>query len=824
MDATANDAKYSPPTRHCHEDQSKSNAENESISETLKKEDCELNVAGIIVEPLDVKSECIESAPEHNLSQHEIELMNHPLAITVETISSETYEEKKTENMAIQVLNILDGSVTLTPMNSTTDSLPVRASNFDSSVGYQLPGTEEEEGHSTESDMDGFLSDASGDSLSEFYTVTPVKLCGEPFEHDHGNYAITVQESAAISTGTPGSVHHKHSNESTEVPNQGKKNNANILGDEIETNVQSDKGILCKYQCGKCGSLFDDWQSVTVHRYSCKRDFVCSRCDLPFLTQRQLNKHMKSGDCVSDVTSCTTASDSNSHDESPIISIEIGNITASRENTKHKKANIKHEVDLEGSSSQGSDGNIPCQYKCGKCGRLFDKWRAISVHRHSCSRDYYCMYCKLPFLSQKHLTLHLKTHKASRMKQCPICNKRYQPQHFQDHLQTHSLLTCTVCKKQFKGERNLRIHMQDHIEGPYRCQVCNKEYICKKSYKQHLTLHCEDSKKCQYCGLDFPTIKEKSQHSAGCALKYDEEKRSSSDPFYPCLKCGRKFTYKRSVTQHHCVPQANLVELDNSTVPLAPKDLKVLADLEFIENETDKKIAESNKTARKSKVKSKAKTPHPQNKMYFSTVKTVKTITPKQAMYCKICNVNFTTKNYAFKQHAAQCSAKMPCPDGCGKVFYGLKKLKNHKFNCPKNDYKRPSDAFAKVRKQLPQPITCPTCSKSYWNKGDYKVHLESHNTVACPICEKKFKGRKNMKDHMKIHSVSGSLACPVCGKQYNSVKGFQAHSREHTTGFNCTNCNQHFWTMALMDRHRRHCVKERLQTLEVVAFTGIQT
>ncbi len=817
-------SQHLPPTGNKPDDPPESSRKRESFDKIPTKEENETDTGPEEIEEENpgVELKCNESFTEPGVSHGATEEINSEdfQTITVETITPGTFVDTQSENMAIQVFNVQEGNIIVTPMNPVTDSSPVRTSTI------EWQGTDAEEGNSTESDVDGFLSDTSDDSLSEFYTVTPLKLSGEPVEHDHGNYTITEQDTSAIKSEATSSIKPANSNQSTEVPNQGTNTK---ISETILDNEQSNQEVPCEYKCGRCGSLFDDWQSIALHLYSCKRDHVCSKCDLPFLNNKQLEKHMKSNDCVSDAISCTTMSHNDDTDESPIISIKVSDVQLPKKNKNTPKKKKTKTRKSSGPSSKSSDGNIPCQYKCGKCGRLFDNWRAISVHRHSCSQDYVCITCGLPFLSQKMLTLHQKSHQESHMKQCPICNKSYRRQHFKDHLQTHSLLTCGVCKKQFKGQRNLRVHLQDHVDGPYLCQVCNKQYLCKKSYKQHLATHCEDSKKCQYCSIEFLTIKEKSQHAAACALKYDEEKKASFDPFYSCLKCGRKFTYKRSVTQHHCVPLRNLVELDKSTVPLAPRDLKVLADVEFIESEVDKKISEKTKSkikvenSKSSRKHRKAKVPAPQEKVYYSTVKTVKKFTPKESMYCKTCNVTFT-KNHSYEQHVAQCSTEMPCPDGCGKFFCGLKKLKNHKFNCPANDYKRPSDMFGSRRKQLEEPMTCATCNKQYWHKAHYKEHLESHNMVPCPVCGKQFKGRKNLRDHVKIHSVQGSLSCPICGKQYNSFKGFQAHSREHTTGFNCANCNQHFWTMALMDRHRKQCVRDRLDTLEVAAFANIQT
>ena len=86
----------------------------------------------------------------------------------------------------------------------------------------------------------------------------------------------------------------------------------------------------------------------------------------------------------------------------------------------------------------------------------------------SSSSSFVCEVCGKSFSRKFNYTRHLRTHSGEKTFKCSICNRRfYRYQHLIRHSAIHFRVSaentlCSVCGKQFKTEKALKRHMNQH--------------------------------------------------------------------------------------------------------------------------------------------------------------------------------------------------------------------------------------------------------------------------------------------------------------------------------------------------------------------------
>ncbi|XP_078702626.1 uncharacterized protein LOC144928290 [Branchiostoma floridae x Branchiostoma belcheri] len=101
--------------------------------------------------------------------------------------------------------------------------------------------------------------------------------------------------------------------------------------------------------------------------------------------------------------------------------------------------------------------------------------------------------------------------------------------------------------------------------------------------------------------------------------------------------------------------------------------------------------------------------------------------------------------------------------------------------------------------------ISCEICRKDV-PKSTYKRHRERHSRkFTCPTCSKTFPEKGLLKIHTDFTHDNKVLQCSYCDKTFRSYAGYMMHryvhvSDEHT----CKDCDLKFRTKALLYHHRR--------------------
>ncbi|GAA34123.1 zinc finger and BTB domain-containing protein 49 [Clonorchis sinensis] len=159
-------------------------------------------------------------------------------------------------------------------------------------------------------------------------------------------------------------------------------------------------------------------------------------------------------------------------------------------------------------------------FSCGVCGENFTHCRNIkdhiiklhSIHHLSLNQ---CGICQKTFNSLPNLRQHIHSH-LPRVKtyQCMPCNQRFNTR---GNLHRHKFLyhagylrhnainhECTVCKRWFECNRDLRRHSIVHTgERPFTCTLCDKSYTSAFGLQRHqLTAHQEQRKPVATKALD----------------------------------------------------------------------------------------------------------------------------------------------------------------------------------------------------------------------------------------------------------------------------------------------------------------------------------
>ena len=139
-----------------------------------------------------------------------------------------------------------------------------------------------------------------------------------------------------------------------------------------------------------------------------------------------------------------------------------------------------------------------------------------------------CEKCNKEFASEKHLRMHIKTHKA-----------------------TSSNFTCTECEKTFDGEWKLNAHRKTHKNYP--CDQCEKSYKTEELKEKHKRISHEELK--LFC--HFYNNDKNCPHAVECIFLHEVSGICKYGALCERNYCMYKHDIEDIVNGEHC--QVNLV-------------------------------------------------------------------------------------------------------------------------------------------------------------------------------------------------------------------------------------------------------------------------
>ncbi|XP_039491185.1 zinc finger protein 239 [Drosophila santomea] len=226
----------------------------------------------------------------------------------------------------------------------------------------------------------------------------------------------------------------------------------------------------------------------------------------------------------------------------------------------------------------------PAMYKCNICKKQYKKPKAYKRHMEEVHNtvaeeipQLECNQCKLRFPTVAQLHSHHRTHvrvKAKTDNSCPHCEKRFTtPGTLKRHiegihnqikpyvcdlcgksfnyitgLKDHKLVhtdecpfECPECKRRFKNNARLKIHLDTHSAEIYECTVCGLKLKTRRTFNKHKLVHSDTRQfKCEVCGSSFKRSK---------TLKAHLILHTGIRP-YKCNFCGRDFANGSNCRSH----------------------------------------------------------------------------------------------------------------------------------------------------------------------------------------------------------------------------------------------------------------------------------
>ncbi|KAI4799424.1 hypothetical protein KUCAC02_016932 [Chaenocephalus aceratus] len=178
---------------------------------------------------------------------------------------------------------------------------------------------------------------------------------------------------------------------------------------------------------------------------------------------------------------------------------------------------------------------------------LKNRHESVSDPRHSAEKKpFSCSVCKKAFSQNIELKLHMRIHTGEKPVSCSVCKKHFSHSgSLKKHMRVHTgekPFSCSVCTKYFALSGTLDRHMRIHTGvKPYSCSVCNKAFSHSGSLKKHTRVHTgEKPYSCSVCTKYF---------ALSGTLKKHMRVHTGEKP-YSCSVCKKAFSQSGTLKEH----------------------------------------------------------------------------------------------------------------------------------------------------------------------------------------------------------------------------------------------------------------------------------
>lgn len=272
-------------------------------------------------------------------------------------------------------------------------------------------------------------------------------------------------------------------------------------------------------ECKMCGKLFYRRQNMQLHmkRHLGIKPYKCETCDKRFLTKQKLDEHV------------------NTHTgNSPIK-------CGSCDETFRRYSNLVQHRNRYHLKIKKKQKDFLCF-----CGEFFHSKKKLAWHKETHDPiPKACTKCSEKFIHMSSLTRHIRqmhndwlTLDDAENAECPICKKVYLRSSLDTHIKSHSgnrPFTCTICKREFTTQWNLKLHRWTHearTNKPFKCDQCQGAFIRQSDFVAHMNSHKSIRPyTCNYCGAKFIRKYNCQRH-----VKEHENEKT-----FTCTVCGKSF-------------------------------------------------------------------------------------------------------------------------------------------------------------------------------------------------------------------------------------------------------------------------------------------
>ncbi|GFS16204.1 zinc finger protein 667-like [Elysia marginata] len=196
--------------------------------------------------------------------------------------------------------------------------------------------------------------------------------------------------------------------------------------------------------------------------------------------------------------------------------------------------------------------DIPGQYPCTTCGKVFTRLRYLRKHQvvHKVERPHLCDVCGKCFKTLGALNIHRRSESAAA-----------KPKD-----KTSYIYKCPQCGFTSRDRKATHKHLQLHPCGASLCQVCGLRYNDQFALKKHAKVHdLSRPFACSHLGCTwrFKTKAKCEVHEQGYMHKL---------PKFQCHLCGSKFHRKHSLKPHidKCHKNSTVIKTLSSSVVSSP--------------------------------------------------------------------------------------------------------------------------------------------------------------------------------------------------------------------------------------------------------------
>ncbi|GBO11782.1 Zinc finger protein 99 [Araneus ventricosus] len=377
---------------------------------------------------------------------------------------------------------------------------------------------------------------------------------------------------------------------------------------------------------------------------------------------------------------------------------------------------------------------------------------------------------------------------------------------------------CWKCRKGFKKESELNIHMQNPCEpihsnsnlgepNQYKDGECSEEFSHEWMLKEYLEVHWEVGPfQCEHCDLEFKRERELTSHMK----KYHESEneayfsKQESKKDFEMWKCSRKCTNESELNIHMQNPCEQMQNKTDQCPQEFSNDCRVN---EVPEEEAHNSQRQTRTDGRENALRKLAPT-------------------SKKVFKCWNCRKGFTNES-EFNIHMQNpCEPKhgklnlgKPNQYKCGGCFEEFSyewKLKEHlvvhwevkPFECEHCDlafkwknhltshmnkyHKSETEAYFS-KKESKKEFECRNCRKGFTNESELNIHMQNPcepkhgklnlgkpNQYKCGGCSEEFSHEWKLKEHLVVHWEEKPFECEYCDLAFKWKNHLTSHMNKY--------------------------------------------